>query len=174
MNKYGFWVVPDGEVYESLKAVITDLSKKMNAPAFSPHMTLHGVVESNDNEIVEKVKEAAKHISQFELELGPIEFSTTYFQCVFVRIKATAQLFNAHLELRKAFGISENHVFMPHASLLYSDMDMEEREKVAKSTRLQHHTFIAKEITIVRADQPDPETWEVVAVVPLPQQSHAP
>lgn len=170
MSKYGFWIIPDGETYESLRATINHLAEQHSAPIFSPHMTIHGVVESTDDQIIKKVQRAAKHIFQFKLELGLVEFSSTYFQCIFVRLKTTAPLFNAHLELRKAFGITEKHVYMPHASLLYSDMSMNEREKVTQSIKLKPSSFTAKAISIVRADQHDPATWEVVAKIPLTSQ----
>ncbi len=165
MNKYGFWITPDGEVFAELQKTINELASRYTAPTFSPHMTLHGVVESTDSQVVEKVQNAIKNTQPFKLELGVVEFSTTYFQCVFVRIKTNANLVNAHLELRNAFDSPANHVFMPHASLLYSDMNMEEREKVSNSITITESSFVANEVTIVRADESNPKTWEVVAKV---------
>lgn len=167
MKKYSIWINPQGSAQNELTQIIQTLAKEYHGPIFSPHLTLCGGLESTDDEVEEKAFKAVKNISPFSLEFGPVEFSTTYFQCVLIRIKTTAKLVNTHLALKKSFGIEEEHVFMPHISLLYSKMDMEKREQAAQSVQVKTKSFTANEITITRADSPDPQTWKVVKTIPL-------
>jgi 2'-5' RNA ligase len=130
-------------------------------------MTLHGVVSSTDENVVKVTREAVKGLRPFSLEVGEVEFSSTYFQCIFARVKTNANLFNAHMALRHSFGMEEERVFMPHLSLVYGDFEMEKREKITKEIDIKNKFFEAKEITIIRADLPNPDTWEIVEQVKL-------
>jgi len=167
MKKFGFWIIPENNFYQELEKVIQKYGKKYNSPIFTPHMSLHGVVESTDKRVVEIVEKAANKIKPFKIEVGNVEFSTTYFQCVFVRTKTNAKLLDAHLTIRKGFNFQEKHVFMPHASLVYGDFDMETREKISQEIKLLEKNFKARKITIVRADSSKPKDWEIIKQVKL-------
>lgn len=167
MKKFSFWIILENNLYQEIEEVVAKYSKEYNSPVFVPHMTLHNPVVSTDEEVVRKVKQVVRKIKPFEIEVGDVEFSTTYFQCVFVRMKTSADLLNAHLSLKDALGVKEEHVFMPHGSLVYGNFDMETREKIANEIKLKGIKFMANKITIVRADSSDPKDWDVVEQVPL-------
>ncbi len=167
MQKYGFWIIPENTSYQELEKIIEEYGLKYNSPLFTPHMTIHGVISSTDEEVIKIVEEVSKKIKPFELEIGEVEFSSTYHQCILARVKTSANLFNVYMFLRKAFGVEVKHVFMPHMSLVYGDFNMEEREKIAKEIKIKNRSFEAKKITIVRADSPDPENWKFVKQVTL-------
>ncbi len=162
MQKYSFWLVPENEIFQEFESIIAEYAQKTGSPTFSPHMTIHGTVESTDEQVVADVIKASQSLSPFLLEIGDVECSTTYFQCVFVRIKTSAQLLDTHLRLRKALNFKEPHVFMPHASLVYGDLDMSERVRISREIFLKNKSFEARAITIVRADSGDPKDWTAV------------
>ena len=149
MKKYGFWIVPENISYQELEKIIEKYGEKYNSPLFTPHMTIHGVVSSTDEEVVKIVEKAVKETKPFGLEIGEVEFSSTYHQCIFARVKTNANLFNAYTSLRKAFGAEEKHVFMPHISLVYGDFDMEEREKIIKEIEVKNKNFEATKILLL-------------------------
>ncbi len=167
MKKYSLWLVPENNVYQEFETIISEFAQKTGSPTFTPHMTLHGPVESTDEQVVAAVTEAAQNMSPFVLEIGDVECSTTYFQCVFARLKTSASLLDAHLKLRTALNFQDPHVFMPHASLVYGDFDMTERVRIAQEITVKNKAFEARAITIVRADSGDPKEWEVVERVAL-------
>lgn len=167
MNKYAFWLIPEEEVFTEMQKVIIKYSQKYNTPVFIPHLTILSGVKSTDNRVVKDIHAISNQNKPFKLELGKVEFSTTYFQCVFVRIKTRAQLLNTHIGLREKFGYKEEHVYMPHASLVYGDFDMETREKICSEIVLKETEFVANSIVIVRADSGDPNEWDVVRKVTL-------
>jgi len=166
MSKFGFWIIPENELYQELDDLIKKYSKEYGSPTFVPHMTIHGAVDTtSDQEVVEDVRQAVQDIKPFEINVGEVEFSTTFFQCVFARMKTSAPLLDTHLALRRNLGYKESHVFMPHASLVYGDFNMKTREKIASEIVLKETHFMASKITIVRADSNDPKDWEIVEQV---------
>ncbi len=160
-RKYGFWIIPENDLYNELNSIIRKYSIVHKTPIFVPHLTLHGVVSSTDEEVVEVVRKVVKSLTPFNLELGQAEFSNTYYQCVFARVKTSASLFNANAAINNGFKV-EKQVFMPHMSLVYGDFTVEEREKIAHEITIDNKFFEANKVSIVRADSPNPDLWAIV------------
>lgn len=129
--------------------MIDRLSNRYHGPRFDPHMTLLGDIDGNLSAVEQKIKDLAKGLEKLELTLGPVSFSTTYFQSVFVRVNSNAKLMQLNLEAKKLFDM-ENNVFMLHISLLYGDHDMATREKAAASVDLPSSSFIADKLLLPR------------------------
>lgn len=167
MKSFGFWIVPENDVYQELDALIKQYSNEYDAPVFMPHMTIHGPVSSTEKKVVKDVKRSVSNIKPFKIQIGDVEFSTTYFQCVFVRMRTSAHMLDTHLALKKGLGYTDSHVFMPHVSLVYGEFNMSTREKIASKVKLRSTHFIARKIIIARADSRDPKDWEIVEQVSL-------
>jgi len=163
--KYSVWINPPQPVYGELSKVISDLSVEYNAPVFKPHMTLLGAIDRELDDIKKAVETAAKGTEKLNLSLGPVSFSTTYFQSVFVRVNSTAQLMQLNLDIKKLLDI-DNNVFMPHISLMYGNHDMKIREKIATKMKLQSSSFIADKIVII-PEKSEPKEWEPMATIIL-------
>ncbi len=162
MNKYTLWIVPPLDIKNILEKIILDLSKTYGGPSFEPHMTLLGDIETSEKAILEGTKALASRINAFQLVLGEVSFSTTYFQNVFVRVKSSAKLMEANLASKQIFNM-ENSLFMPHISLLYGDHGMEIREKIASQVELPPGlVFEADKITVVTSSSRDPRDWQHV------------
>lgn len=163
--KYTIWVIPPEPLSNKLTTVIDRLCKEYQGPLFDPHMSLLTNIEKEPSEIEEKVRKWAEDLDKFELSLGPVSFSTTYFQSVFVRVNSTATLMQLNLDAKKLFEMN-NDVFMPHMSLLYGNHDMVTREKAAKSVNLEPTSFIVDKFVITPSTN-DPKEWEHIATIPL-------
>ncbi|MCL5675736.1 MAG: 2'-5' RNA ligase family protein [Patescibacteria group bacterium] len=164
--KHVIWITPPPPLYEELKKIIDSLSAKYHTPVFSPHMT----VVSEINADLETIKNIAGNIAAqtnpLKLSLGPVSFSTTYFQSVFVRVNSTAALMQLNLDLKKAFNL-ENSVFMPHISLLYGLDDMKIREKiVSQLPKFKESVFEAKEMVVI-PQTTNPKSWQSQCVISL-------
>ncbi|MFZ2026522.1 MAG: 2'-5' RNA ligase family protein [Microgenomates group bacterium] len=165
--KYCAWIIPPQPAFDELNKIISNLSAEYKGPVFKPHMTLLGSTECELDDIRKAVEAVAKNTKKLSLSLGPVSFSTTYYQSVLVRVNSTAQLMQFNLNLKKALGI-ENNVFMPHISLMYGDHDMKMREEIAAKIKLQNTSFVADSIVIVPvAEKSEPKDWEPVATIPL-------
>ncbi|OGH16460.1 MAG: hypothetical protein A3C30_04695 [Candidatus Levybacteria bacterium RIFCSPHIGHO2_02_FULL_40_18] len=163
--KYSIWTIPPDPIYYQIKATIDQLSKRYQGPQFDPHMTLLGEIEADLSELEQKVKKLATGLSKLELSLGPVSFSTTYFQSVFVRINSTAKLMQLNIDAKKLFDM-ENNVFMPHMSLLYGDHDMLTRGKAASTLMIPSTSFVIDKFLITQTTGA-PSEWKYVATVPF-------
>src|SRR3989338_2483853 len=161
--KYSICTIPPDPIYYQIKATIDQLSKRYQGPQFDPHMTLLGEIEADLSELEQKVKKLATGLSKLELSLGPVSFSTTYFQSVFVRINSTAKLMQLNIDAKKLFDM-ENNVFMPHISLLYGDHSMTAREEAASKVQLPQSSFVVNEFIITPATS-DPSEWKHSATI---------
>lgn len=165
--KYCVWIIPPQPVFDELNKIISDLSVEYKSPIFKSHMTLLGSTECELDTIRKAVEAVAKSTKKLNLTLGPISFSTTYYQSVLVRVDSTAGLMQLNLDLKDALGI-KNNVFMPHISLMYGDHDMKTREEIAAKIKLQNTSFVADGIVIVPvAEKSKPEDWEPVVTIPF-------
>lgn len=164
---YSIWITLPDAARSRLTKIVNDLSKKYGGPTFEPHMTI--VVNTNDTleNVVSKTKSIAKNTKAFELELGNIDYSTTYFQCVFVRAKTSVPLINLATKAKEKFDISS--FYMPHISLMYGNLDAEEKDKIARSIKLSTLKFKAEKLVITPAGEsvPDPKDWKHLAEIPL-------
>ncbi len=165
--KYSAWIIPSKPVFNELNEVINNLSLKYKGPVFKSHMTVLGNIDEELSKIQRAVEESVMGLDPLTLSLGPVSFSTTYFQSVLVRVNSTAPLLNLTLNIKKLLNI-ENHVFMPHISLMYGNHDMKTREKIAAEIKLKNLPFIANEIVIVPIpEKQNPSEWAPIATIPF-------
>lgn len=155
--KYSIWVIPPNPLKNQLTKKIEQLAYEFKGPTFEPHMTILGNIDMELSQLKTKVKLIAHTTPVLKLSLGPISFSTTYFQNVLVRVNSTAELMQLNLDLKNAFKLP-NDVFMPHISLLYGDHDMEIRKKATLSIDPIQSSFDVTEL-IITPSTPDPSEW---------------
>ena len=163
--QYSIWLIPSAPAFELLQNTIYTLAEKYEGPVFEPHITLLSNVEKELSEITTSLEMLAKNVYQFELRLGEISFSTTYFQSVLVRVQSTAALMQLYLDTKTSLHI-EQSAFMPHMSLLYGSHNMGARERIASTTQLPPTAFFVKEFVITPAT-PNPREWNHLATIPF-------
>lgn len=160
---YSIWIIPPEPLYTELKKTVAELATAYNGPMFEPHLTLLGNIDEDLSVIEQKVKDLTINMKGLELSLGPVSYSTTFFQSVFVRVNSSAQLMQLNLDAKKVFGM-ENDVFMPHISLLYGDHDSATREAAAAQVQLPQASFAVNEFVITPATL-NPNEWEHTATI---------
>jgi hypothetical protein len=65
----------------------------------------------------------------YELHFQDVSFGTTFHQCVYVRIQQQADVMHAGAETRAAYSRERDAAYLPHLSLLYSDVDQDARHE---------------------------------------------
>lgn len=164
MAQYAIWIIPPEPVYSALKQSVDQLAKEFSGPIFEPHMTLLVSTHKELSEVERLVKKLADQTERFELSLGPVSFSTTYFQSVFVRVNSTAKLMQLNLDAKNLLQ-EENSVFMPHISLLYGEHDMPTREKAANKIVLPRSKFMITSFVIIIPATLNPKDWHHLAAI---------
>lgn len=161
---YSIWLISHEKAVNSyLSSVIKDLADKYQGPEFEPHVTLLGRLSLTLEEVVKGCESLASKSGPLVLETGSIEYSTTYFQCVFVRIKPTPQLMSMYDTAKQILGLTESSVFMPHASLLYGNISYSERQKIVESLDFKPQKFTVNSLVVAPSGEAPPSEWKHLA-----------
>jgi hypothetical protein len=160
-------MVPKEEkVKEYVAGWVEKLAKEHGGAVFEAHMTLVGDVELPLDEMKEMVEELAKGMEPMKLITGEVSYSTTYYQCVFVRLKAEFELMEVYVKAREMFGLGSG-VFMPHMSLLYGDLEFEKREKIVRGIVFEKQEFGVDRLVITPGGENPPDKWEHLVEIEL-------
>ena len=125
-----FWLLPSPEDSVKLQSVIEDFAQRHDAPAFKPHLTLcHGQfseeVTAWDNLPV---------IEPISLPVIGVDSTAQYTKTLFLRFPRSENLVYTAQELLKQCPSKTDVLKMdPHISLLYADLPLSEKQKLAKN-----------------------------------------
>jgi hypothetical protein len=164
MTGYSIWITASGKNQKILEKLVSELAKDYGGPLFEPHMTLLGPINQSKKEVIKKTKKLAKTHASFELEIGEIDYSTTYFQCVFARVKTNQHLIELRMKAQEIFNIDS--FFMPHISLFYGNVESHIRARITRKIKLPKIKFVADKLIVTPATD-DPSTWEHLAEIKL-------
>lgn len=87
-----------------------------------------------------KVETLAAKLAPLTLELERVvDAGSTFHQCVYILIKKTPDLMGAEEAARDAIGIDSTTLstYMPHLSLIYSDVEQETRQRIASEIQVR-------------------------------------
>ena len=167
MPSYSLWLIPDEPERAFGQQLIESLAKEHGTTPFPPHVTLASISDTNKTigeakQLVEGLVKAKEFVAQTllytEAEAGT-DTSPLYwrYRCVYARVEHSQQTFlqkMRSLALSALDAAEEPRGYMPHLSLIYSDMDASKRVNLAAS--LQHtitHDFFGGKFSTL-------ELWE--------------
>ncbi|PNW77036.1 hypothetical protein CHLRE_10g419600v5 [Chlamydomonas reinhardtii] len=130
-EQYAIFAVPKGQLQGQLQAEIVHLGMKCHAPTFAPHTTVLAAIERPREEVLAVAAEMCKHVKKYRINFTEVACGSIYYQCVYLLVDKTEGVLAAGAAARKAFGITTGP-YMPHLSLLYSDIPQEERAKIVE------------------------------------------
>ncbi len=166
-NKYSLLLIPGGDAFDRLTAIIRRLSARHGGPDFPPHVTLLGGRGGSLEKLVAKAARVAATMHPLALQLVEIGFLDEYFRCLFAHVALTGPLRKAHDVALEAFDAQNEPAFMPHLSLLYGDYPQSLKEKIVAEIgpRLDFH-FKVRVLHLWLAHG-HPRHWRRVASFPL-------
>jgi len=138
-KRYSLWLMPRGDVYNTLSKIISRLSEKYSAPYFEPHVTLLGRLTGNEEEIISKASQLADCTRTYEIKLNKLDFLDEYFKCLFIKAEATEPLLSANLRARKIFAQQYYSEYMPHLSLMYGRFSPEVKKEIITEIGNEFH-----------------------------------
>ncbi len=169
---YSIWLMSsDKGVQEYLDGVVKGLALEYGGVEFEAHMTLLGDVGGDWEEVKEGCKRLARESKSFMAETGSIEYSTTYYQCVFVRLKPSPELMELYVRAKEVFGLEKPSVLMPHVSLFYGDLEYSKRDEISKAVEFEEQKFLLDTLVVTPSGADvDPSGWEHLYEVKLNQE----
>lgn len=161
MSEYWIFLVPTLSQSGEYNRIIKSLSEKYKTPNIDAHVTVLGMLRTEEKELINKVKEIAKGFNRIEVEVFGINFSNTISQCVFAQIKMSPQLLSLYKELSINLQSSDKSPYFPHMSLIYGDFSPEEKSNIARQVKVSNKLLLDK--LVIYRDGPLPSDWKHVA-----------
>lgn len=159
---YSLWLRPFGDIAFSLEQRIRKLSEKYGTPRFKPHVTLLGSIEKGKTELIQLTDTLASSLSPFEIVLTKAGYSDSFYQSLFVKVEPGEELLTARQRAEKLFGYDSEASYLPHLSLLYGDLEREEKERILNVMGREFHLrFPINSLLLIRTDGL-PDKWEHV------------
>lgn len=160
MRTYFLWLEPTGKIHELLATTIAHLSQEHGGPLFDPHVTLLGDIVGQEGALIHKAEKLAHALSPFDLTLTVPAYQDQYFRCVFMRVKETSTLLEAHMLARKIFHKEDALPYLPHLSLLYGAYPKSLKEQIIGTVPVSLSVqFTASAVTLFRVEGNNPQDW---------------
>jgi hypothetical protein len=122
------WFVPaPGAERDLLTTAIGALAAACAAPAFPPHVTIVPGYDSDTAAAIRTLKSVTAGLRPFEVTFPAFGHEQTYFRSLYLRAAPSAPLTAAHEAGLRAWAL-QAPPYMPHLSLLYSDLTPEQKE----------------------------------------------
>lgn len=128
---YALWLVPDEPMFSLLAGTISQLSRQCSTPTFDPHITLLAGITMEEQAALAKAASLASSLKPLRLELDDVGYLDEYFRCLFIRVVPTAPIMEANRAAREAFGLRKDFGYMPHLSLVYGNLALDEKKAIA-------------------------------------------
>ena len=164
-DDYSIWLQPDPDSseYHHLKELIGEYSQKYDdAPIFEPHITLVGGLSDDQDRVSEITQHLAQEHQPFEISFARVHCSTTRFQCVFLLVEPILEILSLHKDAVELCG-ANGGMYVPHLSLIYSDMRLEERLELVDEIESEPvpDTALLNSITVVETTG-NPSEWKTI------------
>jgi 2'-5' RNA ligase len=148
------WLMPAaGPVRDHLAATIDRLAAEHDAPRFEPHVTMAGLFHSGQQAAVQTLTSLAAGACLFEVRFAAAGYEQAYFRALYLRAKPSPQLTALHEAARAAWAL-ESQPYMPHLSLLYTDIAEEQKRAIIGALGIQLPLTIRIETAELWANHP--------------------
>lgn len=130
--RVSFWAMPEEGPAAWFAARIAELGMTFEAPAFEPHVTVHGARVSLAR-AREVARMAALETAPVELEVDEVTAGPSLTKTVYVRFRPSPALTTLQERLVANLGKPSGYDLRPHLSLIYHDgLDSDVRERLAR------------------------------------------
>ncbi|KAK9832428.1 hypothetical protein WJX74_009958 [Apatococcus lobatus] len=183
VQSYSIWAQPSGVLANRLQTEIDHLAGLTNeAPSFLPHVTVVAGVEGTEQEVLQRATEAAAQIQKYVIGFESVSYGKMYFQCVYMLCEPSRPTLAAAAAARRVFGKDKGDHYMPHLSLLYSDIQVAQRAQIAEALQarlmtgtsttanpLPEKSFLVDTLNVwlTPAGDKSLKSWKLVKQIPL-------
>lgn len=129
-NVYHLWLMPQSESNDYLSEVVRKLSRAYQTRIFDPHLTLAGGITGPEDELLAKTEELASNLYRIMITPQEVQYSDEFYRSLFLAATPDESLINANKLAIQLFELPTNEEFVPHLSLLYGDVTVNEKERI--------------------------------------------
>ncbi|MCM2357319.1 MAG: hypothetical protein NDI77_04170 [Geobacteraceae bacterium] len=166
------FLTPAADDYRYAEGLIRELSAKLDAPLFEPHLTLCSGVTAEPGLLIRVVAEAARGLAPLTLRVRRIGCTEEYFRSIFIEFEPDPVLAGLHERLGELLERRDSAVFLPHLSLLYLEMPLADKQALTRRLRLDRRVLRFDGLKVVapgnaEAGWRDTLRWEALFRVAL-------
>ena len=130
---FAVWYLFDKDDEDYLFKIINDLAEKYDAPSFIPHITAYGLLNIDLKTLDDEILETIQKIKSFSVETNTVNFSDDFWKTLFVEILPSKHLVKINNNLTKNLSQFSKYEFLPHISLLYKNMEKNQKQFLTES-----------------------------------------
>ena len=157
---YAIWLVFEKNDTEYFSNIIKELSIKYNSQAFTPHITVYGLVDVDIDELDKIVSNSIQGEKQFVIAKNLVSYSDVFWKTLFVEFQQNIQLDRINKKLTKSLESFSKYEFKPHVSLMYKKMNQDKQEKLANSIRIKENFKVIG--MWIQQFHEDMDKWKIV------------
>lgn len=130
---------------------------------FRPHVTLLDKLIGSEQDLLSRASALAAVVSPLKMHCAKIGYLDEYFKCLFIRVKKTHDLMQAHMRAREIFEWQSEAEYMPHLSLVYGNLPSMTKKEIVSGLRgnLRSIGFDVKSVQLV-VTQGQPDEWTLM------------
>lgn len=165
-----YWLIPAEPARSYFCSLISDLARRLEAPAFEPHVTLH-VTKADNEDAAGVLKNALTDFKTLRLSIARLDCSDKFTKTLYVQFQPDAALQRLSEKLRTASVAKDDYELNPHLSLIYKTMAPEAKRQIIDSLHLAFSEVDFDSIKAVISpakieSREDVESWRTVATQP--------
>ncbi|MBI3899734.1 MAG: 2'-5' RNA ligase family protein [Gammaproteobacteria bacterium] len=154
--------MPPLAVRQRFAAIIDELSRQFGTPRFEPHLTLASG-DGTEADVIARTTALASQLQAIPIQLTHAGYTEHYFRCLFVYADRNAPLLDAHrLAAEYVFARPVDDDFMPHLSLVYGKLSIDEKEKILDRYSREFDIAFSADTLTVCAPDGDPSMWRLL------------
>ncbi|MGE5241783.1 MAG: 2'-5' RNA ligase family protein [Bacteroidota bacterium] len=162
-RRHTLWLLLPREAHERYQALIAKLSARCNTLAFEPHVTLLNGLAGDRDDLRRRTRALAEALAPFEARLLEVAWRDEYYRCLFVEVVRSRALLDAHALAGKIFDKRVETDFYPHLSLVYGDLDENQKGNIANDVgRHIDERLTIGELALYDTGGATPAAWRCV------------
>lgn len=159
---HSIWLIPDPPEFYEYQRLINDLSLRTSTSVFSPHVTLLGQLPHDLEWLTAQFTTFFQQQPCLHIELHRMELQDQYFRSVILNVVPNPELHRLHTQALVGFRAEKIQPFLPHLSLLYSDLTLSTKKALIDSCETTFTSNVSlSEVHLVDTSG-SPDQWQVV------------
>ena len=123
---------------EYLSQIISKLSNQYGSQFFTPHVTVYGLVDTSLEVLDEIILDSINGIKSFNIEKNTISFSKDFWKTLFIEFNSNASMVKINKNLTKHLSEFAKYELKPHASFIYKEMNLEEKQRLSDTHEIKN------------------------------------
>jgi 2'-5' RNA ligase len=146
---FAVWLLPEKKCAATLSEIISNLSRDNKTTPFNPHLTLISGSCSSVEQTKKILLHTVRSLSPVTLSVKKLHCSEEYFKTIFLHLSNSDDLEKYRKKMIAALPGNHSQHFLPHVSLLYSNMDLKDKKELLSSIKLSIKTILFDSASLV-------------------------